>query len=392
MIDWDISHGVKLFCFSFNINIVIIQIQRRKNMEQLPISQQHQSAIALQDQFKKHSSIYIDDAVSNGIFRREGIESGYVFNIGYDQLTLTLEQNNDDSAASQIQHLDDYDRSVYDAVCTLYNKLTIELKQKRILKRKQLEESGASSELIDEIFNDPVFKFPMFNTKMVYRIIIGDENPDIHPSEDSLKRIEASLDVLCSMRVDISLFKQQGNQKTKDSSHTNNLLYLGKHKKKSRIPDGKTGQMIEVLNPYYIIYEIPVLYDYASNNSMLSALPTEKVKTASINMTNFNIILVSKIRNKVLNGSTSVIIHYQELYQVIEEDGVSIDTINKRKQRLRQTVQKILNDWKSTNFIDDWNVIEYGARKVPLSLIIYNNNNYKYDNMISQYQKYELHD
>ena len=93
----------------------------------LPTAQMHQS------------HIFLGDQVVSSLFNMKNIRNGIFYNIGYDQLTVSFEEDENNFSASQIQQLDDYDRLVYDAICTLFGVLTEELEAARIRKRKEEE-------------------------------------------------------------------------------------------------------------------------------------------------------------------------------------------------------------------------------------------------------------
>lgn len=311
----------------------------------LPTAQMHQS------------HIFLGDQVVSSLFNMQNIKSGVFYNIGYDQLTVSFEEDQNDFSASQIQQLDDYDRLVYDAICTLFGVLTEELEAARIRKRKEEERKGTPDEIIEKITSAVEFRYPMFTPKQVYHIMTSD-NSEVHPKPETLEKIDESINKLSKIKINL---KTDGSSSKKDRPFP--LLNLDTHEKEILLPDSKTQKKEKkVIVTYYVLLKVPVLYDYATSKQMLSIVPSEKIRIASLTMTKTNIRLGAKLRNLILNSSSKDVIFTVE--QIFEHfsDTLNDITENKsnikyRKKVIRNNIPIILDDWKENGFIKDWEVL-----------------------------------
>ena len=332
---------------------------------------------------KRDNQIFISSSITSGLFEMsEPLEAGYVYNIGYDQVKLELKKDNNDT--SVVNNLSDFDKLVYDAICSIDVMMRQKLNKLRVRRMEQMESEGCSKEAIAAMIASPEYTLPVFSTRQVYKLISGELAYGTHPTIEALANIEESIKKLSSLKIDIS-YESPDDKDSRDSSAAY-LLQLTEQKKNISQID-EDGNIIKERVKYYTIDRVPILYQYAIFKESLSVLPSALIQTKSVRNTKSLLSVKGYLINRILDvgflNEHSVLINFNPIYDLVEAADA------KRKTRARESVFKLLDDWIESGFIEKWEICETtsGKRKTPVAIMVHLENNYSYSKVIENYEK-----
>lgn len=329
--------------------------------------------------------------IANNVFRSQDVPISdiYYFSIGYDRISIDIEKTDDGNAV--LQTLTDFDKSVYDAVCSLDMFMSARMKPKAIEGKVAMEKTlgrTMTEEEVYDFYSHAEDYSATFSAKHIYNILLaesGIRSGGLKSTLSTLTEIENSIKKMSKLSTRIRYTNESGYEK-EPSGH---LLDVVWDTERMYVMNPTTRAVEQRDVTYFKLISRPLLMQYALYRKYLSLVPYDVIRLSSVNKTPDNIMIITYIMNKILDNGFSdipsehVYVDYETLYELTNTEGAT------PKRRLRAVVDKVLDGWVETGFIEYWNVAEVSKSKraIPLVVEIVPRGNYTYAHIISRLEK-----
>lgn len=184
-------------------------------------------------------------------------------------------------------------------------------------------------------------KNEVMTPQMIYMTMTGKKNINI--SSDQVKDINNSITKLMYSDVTIDATQEAEAYGFDSFKYSGNLLHA------ERITASINNNKVDAIH----ILKKPVLYDYAERKNQIGRVDI-KLLNSPINKNKEVIALQGYLMRRILSmksGKLSNTILYDTIYKQLEIKAATDGALRKKKSKVREQTKKILDYWKTENFI-----------------------------------------
>lgn len=184
-------------------------------------------------------------------------------------------------------------------------------------------------------------KNEVITPQMIYMTMTGKKNINI--SSDQVKDINNSITKLMYSDVTIDATQEAEAYGFDSFKYSGNLLHA------ERITASINNNKVDAIH----ILKKPVLYDYAERKNQIGRVDI-KLLNSPINKNKEVIALQGYLMRRILSmksGKLSNTILYDTIYKQLEIKAATDGALRKKKSKVREQTKKILDYWKTENFI-----------------------------------------
>ena len=201
-------------------------------------------------------------------------------------------------------------------------------------------------------------KNEVITPQMIYMTMTGKKNINI--SDNQVKDINNSITKLMYSEVTIDATQEAEAFGFDSFKYSGNLLHA------ERITASINNNKVDAIH----ILKKPVLYDYAERKNQIGRVDI-KLLNSPINKNKEVIALQGYLLRRILSmksGKLSNSILYETIYKQIEVKAATDGALRKKKTKIRDQVKKILDYWKTENFIKDYTENKKGNTVYSISV------------------------